>query len=565
MSAKQRREPQRPALPADPPPRGSRLWEWISASVAVALVAGLAARFALHAGGLWRDEAATAYFATLPTFGAIFERLHLDNFPLLSVCVIRTWSGAVGSSDAAYRVLGFLIALLVLGALLAHARSMGRAVTPWAGLLLFAANPVVLRAVESIRPYGIGVVLIVATHALVWRATERPTGPRLIAAAGVAVLSVQTLYQNAILVGAICASASAVAMLRGRRSEAIAPLGIGLAAAASLVPYTGFIAKAQDWSVLNRGSVSLGHLVSVAFSTIASAGPAALPLWAAAAAGALIVGARSLGPVARGNAAFGLSDRALYGALTLVAATGGFLAFLRLLQMPTQNWYYVLPLAVAAVSIDTVLSAIRQRSWNTGVRAAVAGVVIVLTIRAAWSGTAIRQTNNDLIAARLRADATTSDVVLVSPWYLAISLNRYDHGVAEIVTIPPLDDYSIHRYDLFKQRMQEAAPIDPVLDQIGATLRRGGRIWFVGGLTRLPAGAEPTRLPPAPVVPWGWSEGAYQSSWSALVTGFLMSRAGEVHEIAIQAGQPVNPLEQLPVYVFSGWREGRPATAPPRS
>ena len=514
----------------------------IAAIAITAAVVALDLRFALHAGGLWRDEAATAHFATLPTLGDVVSRLHLDNFPCLSLAVVRLWSAAVGPGDGSYRALGFLVALGVLAALWAHGRALRGDTCPFVALVLFAANPVVIRAVSSIRPYGIGAALLVLTHALVWRATERGT-PRSIALATVAaILAVQTLYQNAILLGAIgLAAAAAIAV---RRPKAVwIPLAIGAGAAVSLLPYLGFVRRAQDWSILNRGSVTIAHLVSVFGSMLSSAGPLAVALAAVAVLAALFVGFRRVG--ADGG-------RTLYALLTLLFATLGFLLFLRLLSMPTQIWYYVLPSAVAAVSIDTILaSAPRPSAWARGVAALVA---LAFVARGAWTGTGLRQTNADLVAATLRAQSRPGDIVLVHPWYCAIALSRYGVGAASLVSIPPLDDLTIHRYDLLKERMQEADPMAALFSRIDTALEAGARVWYAGNLQLPPPGVAIQAPPPAPAPGIGWSEGAYLDAWSAQTAGWLRAGAREVRQVTVEAPGPVNPLESLPLYVFSGWR-----------
>ncbi|HEX4824043.1 MAG TPA: hypothetical protein VFV19_07000 [Candidatus Polarisedimenticolaceae bacterium] len=531
-------------------------WTAAAAIVITVFVVALDLRFALHAGGLWRDESATAHFATLPAVGDIVSRLHLDNFPCLSLAVIRAWSAAFGPGDAGYRALGFLVALGVLAALWLHGALIGNKGTgtdfqnpilkigtcPLISLVLFAANPVVVRAISSIRPYGIGATLLVLAHALVWRATEAPSRRSFATAAIVSVLAVQTLYQNAILLGAIGVSAAAaIAVIRPR--SAWIPLAIGGVAAVSLLPYAGFVRRAQEWSVLNRGSVTLDHLVSVFGSMLSSAGPAAVLLAALAALVAAAAGLRR----SRQD-----GGRTLYALLTLVLATLGFLFFLRLLSMPTQIWYYVLPSAVAAVSIDTILAAApKPRVAARGV-AALVGLALVAS--GAWAGTAVRQTNADLVAAAVRAAARPGDLVLVHPWYCAITLTRYGTGSAAIVSIPPLDDLSIHRYDLLKARMQETDPMAALRPRIDGALRSGARVWYAGDLELPPPGTDPQAPPPAPVPGIGWNEGAYLDAWSAQAAGWLRSEAREVRQVQVEAPGPVNPLETLPLYVFSGWR-----------
>lgn len=77
------------------------------------LAAGLHVQRFLHAGALWRDEAAAVLLATLPTVGEVFERFPHEAFPMLFPMIVR----ATGGSDPALRSMGLIVGLAILGAL----------------------------------------------------------------------------------------------------------------------------------------------------------------------------------------------------------------------------------------------------------------------------------------------------------------------------------------------------------------------------------------------------------------------------------------------------------------
>ena len=68
---------------------------------------------------------------------------------------------------------------------------------PLLSLAFAGLNFTVIRYGDSIRAYGLATVFILLTMSLIWRFIEAPTMRRGLLAGMAAVLSVQTLYQNA--------------------------------------------------------------------------------------------------------------------------------------------------------------------------------------------------------------------------------------------------------------------------------------------------------------------------------------------------------------------------------
>src|SRR4029077_2318741 len=77
-----------------------------------------------------------------------------------------------------------------------------------------------------------------------------------------------------------------------------------------------------------------------------------------------------------------------------------------------------------------------------------------------------RQTNVDLIAGRLSTEVARNDYVIVHPFYCGVTFERYYKAAAQWTTLPPLEEYALQRYDLFKAKMQTKDPIAPVIAQI---------------------------------------------------------------------------------------------------
>ena len=153
--------------------------------------------YLIHAGGLWRDEISVKSIATLPSFGQVWEALPHDHCPILFPSLVRIWSASgLGTTDIGLRILGLGCGLLLLAAFWVASRTMDQGL-PLLSLALAGLNFTVIRYCDSIRAYGLATMGILLTMSLIWRFIEAPTMRRGLLAGMAAVLSVQTLYQNA--------------------------------------------------------------------------------------------------------------------------------------------------------------------------------------------------------------------------------------------------------------------------------------------------------------------------------------------------------------------------------
>ena len=188
---------------------------------------------------------------------------------------------------------------------------------------------------------------------------------------------------------------------------------------------------------------------------------------------------------------------------------GGRLRFLsKAIGSPTQPWNYVPLMAFSVVCLDTIFLA----AWRWARPAAM--ILAALTISTAFlfelPAVKCRQTNVDLIAASLSSEVAPNDYVIVHPFYCGVTFQRYYKATAPWTTLPPLEDYTLQRYDLLKAKMQTKDPIAPVIDRITSTLQSGNRVWLVGNI---PFTQEPLpEIRPAPNNPWGWFDGLTRST-----------------------------------------------------
>ena len=172
---------------------------WIAAALVTLCAVYLHVLFFLNAGGLWRDEVDLVHLSLLPSLSEVWQNLPHDSCPILMHLAVRAWSAAgFGNTDPGLRVLGLYVGLFLLLAFWFASWTM-RNGAPLLAVTLAGLNVTIIRAGDSLRGYGLGSALAVLTLAVIWRLACRPSLAAFSCAVAVAVLSVQSLYQNAFL------------------------------------------------------------------------------------------------------------------------------------------------------------------------------------------------------------------------------------------------------------------------------------------------------------------------------------------------------------------------------
>src|SRR6266481_3712561 len=313
---------------------------WIAAALVTLCAVYLHALFFLNAGGLWRDEAQLVHLSLLPSFSEMWQKLPHDSCPILMHLVVRAWSAAAsfGNTDAGLRVLGLYVGVFLLLAFWFASWTM-RNSAPILAVTLAGLNVTVVRAGDSLRGYGLGSALAVLTLAVIWRLACRPSLAAFCCAVALAVLSVQSLYQNAVLLFAACCGGFVLCAVERRWRDTLPIFAVGAAAAVSLLPYIPLIARAH-WYVMFK----LGFRFSHGWKQLSVATGSPLTgftwVWVALLIGALAAAISVL---------FWRRDRLpervrgliLFSGTSLVLAAAGYALFLKLSEYPTQPWYYV--------------------------------------------------------------------------------------------------------------------------------------------------------------------------------------------------------------------------------
>jgi hypothetical protein len=399
------------------------------------------------------------------------------------------------------------------------------------------------------RPYGLGFALNLLALTLIWKFVENPRPRSWFWATLALVLSVQCLYHNAVFLAAFCLAGGAVTLARRQWRTAAQVAGMGAVSALSLLPHLGNIMKGRDWLGVAWHPVGWEELGKMPAIALRASGSWMVWFWPGLALLAL-------------GTAFILAIRSRtwrmgFFAIVLLGSTLLYGVFLDRIAIQLRSWYFLILLAPAALSVDIILAAPAVPRMRLG-RAGLALLLAAASIPACFAAVQVRQSNADLVAQTLRIRRQAGDLILVSPWYYGVALQRYYTNHFD--TLPPMssEDLRIHRYDLMKKQMMAENPVGPLLEQARQTLRSGQDLWVVGDFQFPPPGRPQPILPP-------YREGMvfdvpaahYWSSWLFQFSQMIQDHATSLEQPdpSIAGGAAVSPLENIRVYVFHGWKE----------
>ncbi len=323
---------------------------WLVALLVAALAAGLHFYFLSHAGGFWRDEVNLLNLSSRSSLG----EMQKDSFPLLMPLLIHGWLG-LGLGEVSLRWLGLAIGLGILAALGLASWKMNHT-PPLLGLALFGLNSTLIIFGDSLRAYGLGCLFIVLVVFCGAYFLQRPCWGRAIGLAVASVLSVQTLYHNAILVGAVCVGTMLVGAGRKNWTAVVQVFSAGAVAALSLLPYVPNFIAAQAGSATLRTGLKLPRLLAGFADLFGFPAAQYTWIWAVLGMGLLAYGWLAL---RRRHAVAGATAReisrnelVLFAAATVTASFVGFFIFLWLAAFPSQAWYLLPLMAVTVTCLD---------------------------------------------------------------------------------------------------------------------------------------------------------------------------------------------------------------------
>jgi len=518
---------------------------------------------ALYAGPLWRDEINTLNLAQMPSLKELWNNQAFESFPPLWPLLLRGcgFLGLAGS-DASVRVLGLYVGLFFLAALWLCSRwTGGRA--PILSVALLGSLPAFIFIVGANRAYGLASGLLVLSFALIWRLVESPSRSRALWAGLVCLLFAHCVYYDVVFLGPMLAAGALVAIRRGQWKTLGALAGIGIVSSASLAIYLPIIHRGSAYVSMNQLPVFnfsvLWHRLGNALTARSNAQPPGFNgpeiwLWMALLLGGCVVAvmlqraqrrqAQNQEVIVRVRA-----DLALFCVVSMLLGIAGYLAFLMKLQYVTQTWYYVEMLCLCTISLDGLLGAnwpaLRPWGW---LRIGFMVAMMSWGARSAWEEAHTRRSNVDLIAAILGQKAATEDLIVVQSAWEGITFDRYYHGQAHWVTVPPIDSHKVHRNDLVLEKLIQPDPMAPVLRGMTDTLRNSNSVWIVGNMS-----ATRPKPPPPSDLPIKWWT-FHLDYWSGQVTAQLQDHALHESILEISTDGPVSQLENLSVRRFSGYK-----------
>ena len=535
---------------------------WRRLSIVMMLLALIAARWLAYAnaGGLWRDEVHSVTMATFPA-GDLFFALTHDSFPVLWQVLLRGWISLFGSTDAALRVLGLLTGLAVIPALWWMTRQF-KLSFPWWSMLLLGLDPTLIIFGGEVRGYSLGIVTLLVLIGVSWNTLNQPTVWRWAGLMVAALLAVHSSYTNCFLLAATFIGCGVVALYRGRYFVCLGFAVIGILTAVTMLPYALYVfPRMADVLKPIQAPSSWRSRLNVFLRTLRSGGLMRGLVWC-------VVGVVATREVYRrvlskdsAQPSQSQSDQniLIFMITFFWVGTCGFWLYLNFLDVHTQSWYYLPYLTLLAVTTDVGMQLWFQHQPERKPRAfRLAAIAAVLVCAETGFYLPHRLTAVDLVARDLAGKVQEGDLILVTPWYVGISFDRYYHGPTSWISIPNVDHD--HRYNGYRELFERVMPLPPEmgiqseLKQIDDVLRAGGSVWWVGEKPKLRPGEEPLQLSGAPDPKYGWKESAYLTAWQELTIARMQAIGVTVSEHPIQRPRLINSHENPPVFRFQSNR-----------
>ena len=503
--------------------------------------------FWLHVGGLWRDEVNSINVARQNSIAAMTH----DSFPLLMPLLLHGWL-AFAKTDLGLRALGLLIGVATPVALWFATWKIRRA-TPLLGLVLFCANTTLITYGDSLRAYGFGSLLIALVAAAACFHLQRPNLPRAILFSLFAILSVQTLYQNAVLVAAICAGSFAVFIRKKNWNAATQTFFAGTFAAISLLPYLRTVVSGRASSAVLQTGVDAQTFVADATNAFGFPFEQYTYIWMLLVLAIIAQACFVIFQNQKNVSAANESDLQLFAGIVAPLAAIGLSAFLWRAALSMKFWYLLPLMAVIVVCFD--LARPLAPRWRIGI-SIFAAVTMAISIPVLRSDLKYRFTNMDVRLQQMKTHVAHGDYVIVAPWFCGISFEHYFTDDAQWTTLPPLTDHSTHRYDLVQIQLQNTNAIAPVFEQISRTLQSSNQVFILAahGWMEIPERNTPamSSLPPAPTKNFGWSEMPYTQVWASQVAHFLADHSREFARVKSPT-EGMRIAEDMELFVASGW------------
>lgn len=511
-----------------------------------------------NVGGFWRDEVSTLALVNKASIADVYSSLEIDSYPPLYVVLIRCWIAlGLGSTALGIQIFGFLAFPFIVIALVLGCKISGESGPPLVATALLVFNPNVFYWSTALRAYGFAAGLIIIFFGLTIAMIRRQSRFLVVIYYLLAVFCVQANYQNSYLIFALCVSATVVCLLNRKKKRALIVFGAGFVSALSLIPYIPSILRVKQVDMLSRGELSLDFLFERVRDALSNQHLSVAVIWAIALISVMLVpvllGMRSK----RTDADFDCRKQYIF---IFIAASVGIVTlvmFVKSVGYATMPWQYLPFMAFVACLTELLFVRICREGFGCIIRCLLAIVIASIGMMPIWQQSHLRRTNVDVIVDTLNAKAGAGDLVVVSPFYMAVSFNYHIKNSNIIWTsLPPVSGYDMtFPFPRMKAAMASGNPIASVMQSVVTTLKRGDNVWIVGNFDMLPPDQIPPVLSPAPHPTYGWNFGPYVTTWSMQLCHLLQQHAIRAENLNVIPGIAVFPYERLDVTMVSGWRE----------
>jgi hypothetical protein len=527
--------------------------EWIAAGLAVTLCLSMHVVVFDRSGGLWRDEASSVGMAN-KTWSEQYRLSGFDSFPMGWLALVRGWTAIAGQSDESLRFLGLIGGCLLVVSFCTSARQLGFGF-PFIALVCCAINPGFVYWGDSIRAYGFGGAVVVLLAGAFWRLGQSVNWLTVTTSLLLSLAAVSLQHTNCFLVGAVAAAACVIALRRHRRPETIAILGVaGLAALSTVLQINALRMRLTYVHPLNASNiVSWSDLWETFAQTLGAGQPFMVWIWIGILC--VAIGFATLLQFLRRRKAvdFRSTDLALYALLVILISTAAEMLFLKHFDQVPKTSYYFSLLSLTAVMIEACFQPLLRAFLSVRAFRALGSLAMVIALTpTSWADVHLHHSNIEGLCDFLHQNATPGDLVVVQPWFLTLTVDRYYHGPAPWIGVPDWPDKSINRYDEVMKMEASADPCGPALDRIGATLANHHSVWIVGGLNVPPAGLLPPKLAAAPDPKVGWDWQAYVRAWSLQVGEYVQQHAQTATVLPQTNDLPLDGMEDVSLVRLTG-------------
>ena len=370
-------------------------------------------------------------------------------------------------------------------------------------------------------------------------------------------MSVHTLFYNCVVLLAACAGAVAVTAAKRQAKQTGLVIGIGFVCAVSMLAYVPTIQRTRELKMFQQRH-DTAWVVSrlrkaLRFQTDSDVAPGVNDIvWVAAAMAGILIAAtaRFSGAMRRPHAR---RDLAAFCGVGLIVGLAGYWTFLRILGYLMQPWYFLAAMSMTATFLDGLLCTIDSAHFRILLSAYAAGLA-VYAAQPVWQNVGVRRTNIDVVATELQRLAKPGDVILLAPWYDAVSFNRYYRGPVQWTTVPPVGFADYQRYELLVPFIRDPHAIDPLMVVLFGALKTGHRVWVVGDdwFPLAPPSGRKFQAEPDPSE--GWRPADYQEQWDDQVCYDLRRKSTNLWMSPIRSDQPVSRFESVNLTEIWGWK-----------